>query len=73
MIKKMIYLAEGMEKGLERIARAEHKSVSAVIRDAIEKLFRSKEYYDLAVYDQRMAEYLGKPGSAVPFRKIMDE
>ena len=73
MVKKMIYLEAEMEKGLERIAHAENKSVSAVIREAIGYLFKRKEYYDLVVYDKRMAEYLGKPSSAVPFRDIMDD
>lgn len=73
MVKKMIYLEEGMERSLERIAQNENKSVSEVIRVAIRRLFQSKEYLDLALYDKRMAEYLGKPSSAVPFRDIMDE
>lgn len=73
MVKKMIYLEENMEKGLARIARAENKSVSEIIREAVRRLFRSKEYHDLALYDKRMAEYLGKPALGVPFRDIMDE
>lgn len=73
MVKKMIYLEESMGTGLDRIARAENKSVSEVIREAIRRLFRSKEYHDLAVYDRRMAEYLGRPSSAVPFRDVMDD
>lgn len=73
MVKKMIYLDAAMGKALERIAHVEHKSVSAVIREAIGQLFQRKEYYDLAVYDKRMAEYLGKPASAVGFRDIMDD
>lgn len=72
MVKKMIYIEEEMGKGLEHIARAEGKSVSEVIREAIRRMFKSKEYYDLALYDKRMAEYLGKPSAAVPFRDIMD-
>lgn len=73
MVKKMIYIEAGMQSGLERIARAERKSVSAVIREAISRLFQSKEYHDLALYDKRMAEYLGKPASAVAFRDIMND
>lgn len=73
MVKKMIYLEDEMERGLERIAHSENKSVSEVIRDAVRKLFQSKEYHDLAVYDKRMAEYLGKPSSAVRFRDVMDK
>ena len=73
MVKKMIYLEEGMDKGLERIARSENKSVSELIREAIRRMFQSKEYYDLAVYDKRMAEYLGKPASGVAFRDNMDD
>ncbi len=30
-----------------------------------------KAYYDVARYDQRMAEHLGKPSSAVSFRDII--
>lgn len=73
MVKKMIYLEEGMGGALERIARTENKSVSEVIREAIRRLFRDKEYHDLVLYDKRMAEYLGKPASAVAFRDIMDD
>lgn len=73
MVKRMIYLEEGMDKGLERIAQAENKSVSEVIRAAIRKLFRGREYYDLILYDKRMAEYLGRPPVAVPFRDVMDK
>lgn len=73
MVKKMIYLEEGMESGLARVARAENKSVSEVIREAIRRMFASKEYYDLALYDKRMAEYLGKPSSSVSFRDIMGD
>ena len=73
MIKKMIYLDASMDQTLQRIAHVQHKSVSQVIRDAIERFFKDKEVYDLAVYDSRMAEYLGKPSSAVPFRDIMDK
>lgn len=72
MVKKMIYIEEEMGKGLEHIARAEGKSVSEVIREAVRRLFRSREYYDLALYDKRMAEYLGKPSSAIAFREVMD-
>ena len=69
----MIYLDENMEAALERIAHAQRKSVSQIIREAILRFFQRKEYYDLAKYDQRMAEYLGKPSTAVPFREIMDK
>jgi len=72
MIKKMIYIDETMASSLERIAHAQRRSVSAVIRNAIRSFFKAKEVYDLAKYDERMAEYLGSPSSAVPFRKIMD-
>ena len=72
MIKKMIYLEEEMETALERIAQAQRKSVSQVIRDAINQLFQKKEIYDLVEYDRRMAEYLGNPSLAVPFRDVMD-
>lgn len=72
MVKKMIYLEAEMERGLERIAQAENKSVSELVREAVRALFQRKEYYDLAVYDRRMAEYLGKPSSAKPFRDVMD-
>lgn len=73
MVKKMIYLEEGMDRGLERIARVENKSVSELIREAIRRMFQSKEYFDLALYDKRMAEYLGKPSSAAAFRDVMDD
>lgn len=73
MVKKMIYIEEEMEQSLKRVAQADDKSVSELIREAIRKLLLSKEYYNLAVYDQRMAEYLGKPSAAVPFRRIMDD
>lgn len=69
----MIYLEEDMEKSLKRIAHSENKSVSELIREAIQKLLHSEEYYDMAVYDKRMAEYLGNPSAAVPFRDIMDK
>ncbi len=73
MIKKMIYLNDDMARGLERVAAAERKSVSAVVRDAVDRLLKSAEYHDLVLYDQRMAEYLGKPSIAVPFRDVMDD
>ncbi|MBI4387034.1 MAG: CopG family transcriptional regulator [Elusimicrobia bacterium] len=73
MIKRMIYLEDSMAAALQRIARSENKSVSELVRQAIGKLFEGKEYYDLARYDERMAEYLGKPSSAAPFREIMDD
>lgn len=73
MVKKMIYLEEEMNRSLERIARADNKSVSELIREAIRKLLGSKEYHDLAVYDKRMAKYLGKPETAVPLRDIIDD
>ena len=69
----MIYIEENMGLALERIAHSQHKSVSQIIREAIENFFKKKEVYDLAKYDQRMAEYLGSPSSAVPFRQIMDK
>ena len=73
MVKKMIYIEEGMADGLARIAGVERKSVSEVIREAIRRMLQSKEYHDLALYDQRMAEYLGKPSTALPFRDVMDD
>lgn len=73
MIKKMIYIDKSMDSALGRIANAQHKSVSQVIREAIAGYFTKKEVYDLAKYDERMAEYLGKPSTAVPFRDIMDK
>lgn len=74
MIKKMIYLDARMETALERVAHAQRKSVSNVIREAIAYFFRNKkEIFDLVEYDRRMAEYLGKPSSATAFRDIMDK
>jgi len=73
MIKKMIYLDENMNVALQRIAHAQHKSVSRLIREAIHVFFKKEDIYDLAKYDERMAEYLGKPSSAVLFRGIMDK
>jgi len=73
MIKKMIYLDEEMNVALQRIAHAQHQSVSKVIRESIQLFFKKEEVYDLAKYDQRMAEYLGNPSSSVPFRAIMDK
>jgi hypothetical protein len=73
MIKKMIYLDEGTDVSLRRIAHSRHTSVSQIIRDSIRSLFKKEEVYDLAEYDRRMAEYLGDPSSAVPFRDIMDK
>ena len=73
MIKKMIYLEEEADRDLRKIAEVERKSVSELIREAIRKLLRSQEYHDLVLYDKRMAEYLGKPSSAIPFREVMDD
>ncbi len=73
MIKRMIYLDETTNSALYKIAHAKHKSVSQVIREAIASYFTKKDVYDLATYDERMAEYLGKPSSAVAFRDIMDK
>ena len=74
MLKKMIYLDEKMGTALDLVAHAQHKSVSKVIREAIQFFFQSKkEIYDLTEYDRRMAEYLGNPSSSVPFRDIMDK
>lgn len=72
MVKKMIYLEPEMQKTLERVAHAQNKSVSQVIREAIADLFRKKEVYDLVEYDRRMAEYLGNQSLATPFRGVMD-
>lgn len=71
MVKKMIYIEDEMVGALERIASAERTSVSEIIREAIRRLFHSKEYHDLALYDRRMAEYLGNPSVAAPFREVM--
>ncbi len=73
MIKKMIYLDPTMDKTLQRIAHQQHKSISQVIREAIQSFFQKKEIYNLVKYDERMADYLGNPSSAVPFRDIMDK
>jgi predicted transcriptional regulator len=73
MNKKMIYIDKVMDATLQRVAHAQHKSVAQVIREAIEEFFKKKEIYDLVEYDRRMAEYLGKPAAAVPFREIMDK
>jgi len=71
-IKKMIYIDRVMDQTLTRAAHAKHKSVSQMIREAIAEYLNQKEFADLAKLDARMAEYLGKPSSAVPFRDIMD-
>ena len=71
MVKKMIYLEKEMDGALKRIAAAERTSVSEVIREAVRRLFHSREYHDLALYDRRMAEYLGDPSVAAPFREVM--
>ena len=73
MIKKMIYVDKVTDSALKHVAHAQHKSVAQVIREALEEFFKKKEVYDLAKYDQRMAEYLGNPSSATPFRKVMDK
>lgn len=73
MIKKMIYVDKVMDSALQRVAHVQHKSVAQIVREALDEFFKNKEVYDLAKYDQRMAEYLGKPSSAVPFRKVMDK
>jgi predicted transcriptional regulator len=72
-VKKMIYIDRVMDQTLTRAAHAKHKSVSQMIREAIAKYLNQAEFADLAKLDARMAEYLGKPASAVPFRDIMDE
>ena len=71
MTKKMIYLEEGMQEDLERIAHSENKSVSQVIREAIKKLFQSKKHPNLEFYDKRMANYLAKPSAAASFRDVL--
>jgi predicted transcriptional regulator len=71
-IKKMIYIDRVMDQTLTRAAHATHKSVSQMIREAIAKYLKQEEFADLAKLDERMAEYLGKPSSAVAFRDIMD-
>lgn len=73
MVKKMIYIEEYMENALQRIAHIQNKSVSELIREAIRHLFHSREYYDIALYDKRMAAYLGNKSSAIKFRDIMDK
>ena len=72
-VKKMIYIDRVMDQTLTRAAHAKHKSVSQMIREAIAEYLNQKEFVDLAKLDERMAEYLGKPTSAVPFRDIMDK
>lgn len=73
MIKKMIYVDRVMDQTLQRVSHVKHKSVSQLIRDALEAYFQNEEFADLAKLDARMAEYLGKPSSAVSFRDIMDK
>jgi predicted transcriptional regulator len=72
-VKKMIYLDRVMDQTLTRAAHAKHKSVSQMIREAIAKYLNQAEFADLAKLDARMAEYLGRPSTALSFRDIMDK
>jgi hypothetical protein len=72
-VKKMIYIDRVMDQTLSRAAHIKHKSVSQLIREAIDGFLKQEEFDDLAKLDARMAEYLGKPSSVVRFRDIMDK
>lgn len=68
MVRKTVYLDDGMDIGIKRIARCENRSVSEVIREAIKRFLRGKEHRCFLRYDKRVARYLRNPSTAVPFR-----
>ena len=66
MTRTMVYLPEGLHRGLKHLAVERATSLTALIREAVEVLYR-EDLDDLQISRERFAEYLAHPERAVPY------
>ena len=66
MTRTMVYLPEGLHRGLKHLAVERATSLTALIREAVEVLYR-EDLDDLQISRERLAEYLAHPERAVPY------
>ena len=66
MTRTMVYLPEALHRGLKHLAIEQDTSLTALIREAVEMLYR-EDLDDLRIGRQRLKEYLSHPGQAVAY------
>ena len=65
MTRTMVYLENELHRGLKHLAIERHMSLAALIREAVDSLYR-EDLEDLRVGRRRMADYLRHPERGIP-------
>lgn len=68
MTRTMVYLENELHRGLKHLAIERHMSLAALIREAVDSLYR-EDIEDLRIGRQRRAEYLKHPERAIPYEQ----
>lgn len=66
MTRTMIYLPEGLHRSLKHLAVERTTSLTALIREAVEVLYR-EDVEDLQIGRERLKDYLAHPERAVSY------
>jgi len=70
MKKTMIYLPEETHEGLRRMAFESKTSITALIRQAVEQVYR-EDLQDIRDMEEELARYRADPGSAIEFEEYL--
>lgn len=68
MVRTMIYLPEAIHRGLKHLAIEREASLTELIREAVEVLYR-EDLEDLKVGQKRLREYLAHPERTVSYER----
>lgn len=66
MTRTMVYLPETLHRGLKHLAIELDTSLTALIREAVETLYR-EELEDLQIGRERLKEHVSRPEHATPY------
>ena len=69
MTRTMIYLPEGLHRGLKHLAVERATSLTALIREAVEALYR-EDLEDFQIGRERLKDYVAHPERAVPYAQV---
>lgn len=72
MIRTMVYMTEALHRGLKHLAIERDTSLTELIREAVEVLYR-EDLEDLQIGGKRLKEYLAHPEQVVPYAKYRSQ
>lgn len=68
MTRTMVYLPEGLHRGLKHLAVERDTSMTELIREAVEVLYR-EDLKDLQIGRTRLRDYLAHPERAISYER----